>query len=97
MWLFTMICGLWGSFCVFVDDFLAIFKAKTLSVYNYDEEIPKTVEAVDEKSPLSTGAGNKKTTVDVYQQWSFAWQRPTLPGPFGPSTIGAGGLNGRVR
>ena len=26
-----------------------------------------------------------------------AWQRPTLPGPFGPSTIGAGGLNGRVR
>ena len=27
----------------------------------------------------------------------FAWQRPTLPGPFGPSTIGARGLNGRVR
>src|SRR5690606_4109168 len=27
----------------------------------------------------------------------FAWQRPTLPGPCGPSTIGAGGLNGRVR
>src|SRR5690606_32820141 len=26
-----------------------------------------------------------------------AWQRPTLPGPRGPSTIGAGGLNGRVR
>jgi hypothetical protein len=26
-----------------------------------------------------------------------AWQRPTLPGPCGPSTIGAGGLNGRVR
>ena len=26
-----------------------------------------------------------------------AWQRPTLPGPLGPSTIGAGGLNGRVR
>ena len=26
-----------------------------------------------------------------------AWQRPTLPGPPGPSTIGAGGLNGRVR
>jgi hypothetical protein len=25
------------------------------------------------------------------------WQRPTLPGPFGPSTIGAGGLNFRVR
>ena len=32
------------------------------------------------------------------QQWLMcAWQRPTLPGPFGPSTIGAGGLNGRVR
>jgi len=32
------------------------------------------------------------------QQWFFvAWRRPTLPGPFGPSTIGAGGLNGRVR
>ena len=28
---------------------------------------------------------------------SCAWRRPTLPGPFGPSTIGAGGLNGRVR
>ena len=26
-----------------------------------------------------------------------AWQRPALPGPRGPSTIGAGGLNGRVR
>ena len=26
-----------------------------------------------------------------------AWQRPTLPEPCGPSTIGAGGLNGRVR
>src|SRR5690606_30169982 len=26
-----------------------------------------------------------------------AWQRPILPGPFGPSTFGAGGLNGRVR
>ncbi|MBB3132098.1 hypothetical protein FHS19_006824, partial [Paenibacillus rhizosphaerae] len=25
----------------------------------------KKLEAVDEKSPLSTGAGNKKTTVDV--------------------------------
>ena len=24
-------------------------------------------------------------------------RRPTLPGPFGPSTIGAGGLNFRVR
>ncbi len=28
---------------------------------------------------------------------SPTWQRPTLPGPCGPSTIGAGGLNGRVR
>src|SRR6185295_14685353 len=26
-----------------------------------------------------------------------AWRLPTLPGPCGPSTIGAGGLNGRVR
>ena len=26
-----------------------------------------------------------------------AWRRPTLPGPCGPSTIGAGRLNGRVR
>ena len=25
------------------------------------------------------------------------WRRPTLPGPFGPSTIGAGRLNFRVR
>src|ERR1700684_4577538 len=28
---------------------------------------------------------------------SFAWQRPTLPEPCGSSTLGAGGLNGRVR
>ena len=28
---------------------------------------------------------------------SIAWQRPTLPEPCGSSTIGAGGLNGRVR
>jgi hypothetical protein len=27
----------------------------------------------------------------------FAWQRPTLPAPCGASTIGAGGLNDRVR
>ena len=26
-----------------------------------------------------------------------AWRRPTLPAPCGASTIGAGGLNGRVR
>ena len=25
------------------------------------------------------------------------WRRPTLPGAYAPSTIGAGGLNGRVR
>src|SRR5690606_7207523 len=29
--------------------------------------------------------------------FNTAWRRPTLPGPCGPSTIGAGGLNGRVR
>ena len=29
--------------------------------------------------------------------FDFAWRRPTLPGPCGPSTIGARGLNGRVR
>ncbi len=28
---------------------------------------------------------------------SCAWLRPTLSGPFGPITIGAGRLNGRVR
>jgi hypothetical protein len=27
----------------------------------------------------------------------IAWQRPTLPEPCGSSTLGAGGLNGRVR
>ena len=26
-----------------------------------------------------------------------AWRRPTLPEPCGSSTLGAGGLNGRVR
>ena len=33
----------------------------------------------------------------TYMKWNSAWQRPTLPEPCGPSTIGAGGLNGRVR
>ena len=33
----------------------------------------------------------------LVKQMNPAWQRPTLPGPCGPSTIGAGGLNGRVR
>ena len=48
--------------------------------------------------PLHAGSlYNKKTTVDYSTVVSRAWQRPTLPGPFGPSTIGAGGLNGRVR
>src|ERR671934_211690 len=28
---------------------------------------------------------------------NIAWQRSTLPEPFGSSTIDAGGLNGRVR
>lgn len=42
----------------------------------------------------------KKRTIISIRSWSslvVAWQRPTLPGPCGPSTIGAGGLNGRVR
>src|SRR4051812_7709743 len=33
--------------------------------------------------------------LDAYS--ASAWRRPTLPGPCGPSTIGAEGLNGRVR
>ncbi len=42
----------------------------------------------------------QKRTIISLRSWSslsVAWQRPTLPGPCGPSTIGAGGLNGRVR
>src|SRR5690554_7191708 len=39
---------------------------------------------------------NKNGTF-AYSVVHSAWQRPTLPGPCGPSTIGAGGLNGRVR
>ncbi|WP_218639468.1 hypothetical protein, partial [Paenibacillus sp. FSL H8-0259] len=35
-------------------------------------------------------AQTKKATVDCSTMASCAWQRPTLPGPFGPSTIGAG-------
>lgn len=34
---------------------------------------------------------------NFWRQKISAWQRPTLPVPFGTSTIGAGGLNGRVR
>ena len=32
-----------------------------------------------------------------FQTLRSVWQRPTLPGPCGPSTIGAEGLNFRVR
>src|SRR5690242_14660832 len=39
----------------------------------------------------------KQKTCRKLRQASRAWRRPTLPGPCGPSTIGAGGLNGRVR
>ena len=38
---------------------------------------------------------NKKANLD---RLAFrAWQRSTLPGPCGPSTLDAGRLNGRVR
>ncbi len=41
----------------------------------------------------------KKTAIEncVSTAVLAAWHRPTLPGPCGPSTIGARGLNGRVR
>ena len=38
-----------------------------------------------------------KKTLPNGSVFIYAWRRPTLPGPCGPSTIGAGGLNGRVR
>jgi hypothetical protein len=40
---------------------------------------------------------NKKDETRSASPSLFAWQRPTLPGTCVPSTIGAGGLNGRVR
>src|SRR5271157_5118283 len=39
-----------------------------------------------------SGAGSKTTGTS-----KVLWQRPTLPGRYHPSTIGAGGLNCRVR
>ena len=38
-----------------------------------------------------------KKTIYTDGLLTFTWQRPTFPGPFGPSIIGPGGLNFRVR
>ena len=61
---------------------------------------PKLLELFSSKTtqlPYISFYKQIKTTTELHRQWFFAWQRPTLPGPFGPSTIGARGLNGRVR
>lgn len=42
-------------------------------------------------------AHKTKKPLEIFEWFSFAWRCPTLPGVFTPSTIGAGGLNGRVR
>ena len=39
----------------------------------------------------------RRTGIPRFSLFLFAWQRPSLPGPCGPSTLGAGGLNRRVR
>ena len=46
--------------------------------------------------PLYKKSKKKPPLIEI-NSGSCAWRRPTLPGPCGPSTIGAGGLNGRVR
>jgi hypothetical protein len=43
------------------------------------------------------GINKEKPSGIIPKGLSFAWQRPTLPEPCGSSTLGAGGLNGRVR
>ncbi len=48
-------------------------------------------------SPRRVTSQHNKKPAAIIRQVICAWRRPTLPGPCGPSTIGAGGLNGRVR
>ena len=48
-------------------------------------------------SIVSYPLGDKKNHHRLSVVVLIAWRLPTLPGPFGPSTIGARGLNGRVR
>ena len=43
---------------------------------------------VRRQEEISAEAGKRK---------AGGWRRPSLPGAYAPSTIGAGGLNGRVR
>ena len=46
---------------------------------------------------LSFLRSKSKKTIYTDGLLTFTWQRPTFPGPFGPSIIGPGGLNFRVR
>jgi hypothetical protein len=52
-----------------------------------------------ERRDLVNKAEHKKIPQIFIRRYTVfrAWQRPTLPEPCGSSTIGAGGLNGRVR
>ena len=59
--------------------------------------IPSSLPIFQSHSSRSRCVLVYKKSTDMSQWISSAWQRPTLPGPCGPSTIGAGGLNGRVR
>ncbi len=76
----------------------------------YEPELYVYKHALFPALPRNSGDSFIKTTIyshventkrpllkSINSGLSFAWRRPTLPGPCGPSTIGAGGLNGRVR
>jgi hypothetical protein len=39
----------------------------------------------------------KEISAEAEKEKAGGWRRPSLPGAYAPSTIGAGGLNGRVR
>jgi hypothetical protein len=74
----------------------------SLLIFSFLASRKATIADLKEKhvcgGPLYIIDRKQKSEAIVSASLSFvAWQRPTLPGAFAPSTIGAGGLNGRVR
>ena len=54
-------------------------------------------EAVNREKQASRGQGSLSSLPKLKDPWKRIRRRPTLPGRLHPSTIGAGGLNFRVR
>ena len=75
---------------------LSAFKLKKLAT-TIDKLLISSGERFNQAFSFFYYTKKQQKTDCIMQSVHRAWQRPTLPGPCGPSTIGAGGLNGRVR